>query len=95
MHKTKSRIVFSPTTILNSYNIAAIPSEPSLYMISKKDKTGNNQVIFAGVASNLKDELEGHLNNNSSDDDLYFCYIPTSAKNVLKNSKTPLYQRVA
>jgi hypothetical protein len=64
-------------------------------MICKKDRNGNNQVIFAGVAPNLKHELSEYLRKNSIADKLYFCFIPTSAKNVLKNSKSPLYQRVA
>ena len=95
MSKEQCGIAFSKLIELTQLNVANLPGNPSLYMICKKDNTNNNQVIFAGVASNLKTELNQHLETNLSSDNLYFCYIPTSVKNVLKNSNKPLYQRVA
>lgn len=95
MNKERKNITFSRSFKLNMKNIMLQPITAGLYMICRKDSSGKNQVIFAGVSSNLKKELSHYLENNSSTNDLYFCYIPTSAKTVLKNSKNPLYQRVA
>lgn len=95
MSKEQKNVSFSPLETLSYSCISMLPSNPSLYMICKKDQNGNNQVIYAGVASNLKADLTRHLDNNVSSSGLTFCYIPTSAKNALKNSKTPLYERVA
>ena len=95
MSDHKSSISFRRLIDLTYLNVALITNNPSLYMICKKDNSGNNEVIFAGVASNLKQELAKHLEKASSCDLLSFCFSPTSAQNVLKHSKTPLYNRVA
>lgn len=95
MSNKNSKISFSNLFELCFSNIEPLSSEPCLYMICKKDISGNNQVIFAGVASNLKLDLARQIENKTISEKLYFCYSPTSAKNVLKNSKNPLYERVA
>ena len=95
MNKEQKSISFSQLSDLNYSNIAMLPQTPSLYMICKKDASDNNQVILAGVAYNLKTELTKYLEANISISELTFCYIPTSAKNVIKHSNNPLYQRVA
>lgn len=95
MLNNQNNINFSHLIDLTYLNIALLPGKPSIYMICKKDESENNQVIFAGVSSNIKTELTHHLEKSSFNEKLFFCYSPTSAKNVLRNSKSPLYHRVA
>jgi hypothetical protein len=95
MHNNQKELSFTQLVNLTYSNVSMLPGNPSLYMICKRDKNNNNQVIFAGVAGNLKIELTKHLESNNFDSGLTFCYTPTTAKNALKNSKNPLYERVA
>jgi hypothetical protein len=95
MSENQRTLSFSSLSDLNYLNISVVTEAPSLYMICQKDSAGNNQVIFAGVASNLKEELLKQLDRWNSKNNISFCYSPTTAKSGLTNSKKPLYQRVA
>ncbi|MEW5819008.1 MAG: hypothetical protein AB1782_02345 [Cyanobacteriota bacterium] len=95
MHNNQKGLSFTPLVDLTYSNVAMLPGNPSLYMICKRDKNKDNQVIFAGVAANLKFELTKYLEKQPYYSGLTFCYTPTTTTNVLKNSKTPLYERVA
>ena len=95
MEKEHTKVNFSQLVGLNSANAALLPGKAGLYMICKKDKNNNNQVIFAGVAPDLKLEFNNHLAKNNTNNNLLFCYTLTNDKSTIKNTEKALYHRVA
>lgn len=91
MIKHQNGLIFSKLFSLNYSNISSIPNNASLYMICKKNTSGDNQVIFAGIAANLKSELLNYVEKNFSNDKLSFCYVSASPDSISRH----LYQQVA
>lgn len=95
MHQEKNGISFSQVMEAVSENIDPLAGIAGLYMICKKDNKQKNQVIFAGVAADLKESLTLQLANYTSPAQLTFCYTQTSTQTAINNSQKPLYERVA
>jgi len=95
MEKSQKRVNFSQLVSLNYTNRTLLPNKSGLYMLCQKDKNNNDQVIFAGVASDLKREFDNHLKKNNTHNNLFFCYTLTNNNNALGNTEKALYHRVA
>lgn len=95
MEKERTKVNFSQLVDLNPVNAALLPDKSGLYMICQKDKHNNNQVIFAGVASDLKVEFNSYIAKNKPNKNLLFCYTLTNNQNTIRESKKALYHRVA
>lgn len=91
MIKHQDGLVFSRLFSLNYSSVNSINNNASLYMICKKNTSGDHQVIFAGIATNLKSELLNYIEKNCSNEKLFFCYVKASPDSINKY----LYQQVA
>ncbi|MGD9580083.1 MAG: hypothetical protein AB7V50_01805 [Vampirovibrionia bacterium] len=95
MDKEQRKVSFSQLVGLTTNNAAILPNKAGLYMICKKDKHNNNQVIFAGVTTDLCVEFNNQISKHGSTSDLLFCYTLTSTTSNIKTTTKALYHRVA
>jgi len=91
MIKHQDGLNFSKLFNLNYSNINTMPNNPGLYMICKRNSSGANQVVFAGIAANLKNELLNYLEKNILKENLSFCYVNTSLDSMSRH----LYKQAA